>query len=96
MLGVSVTAPQGREWAVKPHPGGLGAAEGGFTTALGWFGAKWTVEGAGMVLHVDTPVGTTGEVVLPVKGTVSVDGRRMAAVGGVVQVVGGKHTVVVK
>lgn len=90
VLGLSATAPQGRQWAVKPHPSGLAAAEGGFTTALGWYGAKWTAEEMGMVLDVDTPVGTAGEVVLPLEGQVTIDGENATAIGGVVQVMRGR------
>ncbi|KAF9007092.1 Six-hairpin glycosidase-like protein [Cyathus striatus] len=52
ILGLTVTSPQGGTWQVAPH--------GGFETALGWFGVKWTLEGNTLQLSIDTPKGTSG------------------------------------
>ncbi|PPQ92306.1 LOW QUALITY PROTEIN: hypothetical protein CVT25_008597 [Psilocybe cyanescens] len=80
VLGLSLTAPQGKTWAIPSHiDGGLPAAEGGFDTNLGWFGVKWTAlsstsateSGGGdssverFSLSVDTPEGMSGVVTLP-------------------------------
>ncbi|KAJ7153315.1 Six-hairpin glycosidase [Mycena filopes] len=77
VLGLSVTAPQGAAWRLAPALAGLPRAEGGFTTALGWFGASWTVtvSTAGstttttttFTVNVDVPAGTKGVFVVPVE-----------------------------
>ena len=75
---------------------GLEAAEGGFETPLGWFGAKWslTAKGKTFTAELDVPVGTTGEVRVPIEGTVSVDGKRVKGnSSGFLRLKGGKHTV---
>ncbi|KAI0681905.1 Six-hairpin glycosidase-like protein [Cerioporus squamosus] len=81
VLGLTVTSPQGRTWQVAPHLSGLSAAEGGFTTPLGWFGVKWTAQQMrAFSLTVDVPEGTSGVVKLPVGGKVTIDGE-VRAVG---------------
>ena len=66
VLGLTVTSPQGATWQVAPHTSGLSAAEGGFTTPLGWFGAKWSKTSKGKFsLEIDVPEGTKGTVELP-------------------------------
>ncbi|KAF8209055.1 glycoside hydrolase family 78 protein [Mycena galopus ATCC 62051] len=107
VLGLSVTAPQGSEWLFSPNLAGLPSAQGGFETALGWFGASWTVSTHGAATtfsaSVDLPVGTTGVFVVPpeLRGAsrgvaVTVNGKK-AAVGtnNSVALTGGNHTVVV-
>ena len=93
VLGLTVTSPQGQTWSFDPHMSGLEAAEGGFETPLGWFGAKWslTAKGKTFTAELDVPVGTTGEVRVPIKGAVSVDGRRVK--GNALHLKGGKHIV---
>ncbi|KAI0752003.1 Six-hairpin glycosidase [Fomes fomentarius] len=94
VLGLTVTSPQGQTWQVAPHLSGLSAAEGGFTTPLGWFGVKWEKTRKQFKLEIDVPKGTVGEVKMPVEGWVSVDGRVTRAVKGQsVRLVGGKHIV---
>ncbi|KAA1466954.1 glycoside hydrolase family 78 protein [Dentipellis sp. KUC8613] len=97
VAGLTVTAPQGREWSVAPHLSGLSAAEGGFETPLGWFGARWNASSSAFVLSIDVPKGTKGVVRLPKAGHTTVDGRR-ATVGGdlTLSLAGGKHSVSVK
>ncbi|KAI0706032.1 Six-hairpin glycosidase [Cerioporus squamosus] len=87
----------GRTWQVAPHLSGLSAAEGGFTTPLGWFGVKWTAQQKrAFSLTVDVPEGTSGVVKLPVGGKVTIDGEvRAVGEGGGVQLAGGKHAIVV-
>lgn len=86
MLGLSVTAPAGRGWRLAPAFGDLGAVEGGFTTGLGKFSAKWSVRRGSdgtvesYVLEWSVPQDTTGEVVLPCPQTgalprIEVDGE---------------------
>ena len=96
VLGLTVTSPQGATWALAPHPTGLPAAEGGFSTPFGWFGANWREAGGAFTMGVDVPAGTNGVVRVPsgVRGMVRVDGRAVGGVGEV-WVQGGKHTIVV-
>ena len=106
VLGLTVTSPQGLTWQVAPQPGGLTDVEGGFETGLGWFGVKWMISGGGkqMQLQLDTPVGTSGTVVVPsgFTGAVTMDGKAIANVSkGVngskkLQVQGGKHVVMAR
>lgn len=110
VLGLTVTAPKGLAWSVAPHiDGGLPAAEGGFSTALGWFGVKWklstsTREGKKthvFTLKITTPKGTNGTFVLPpMQGNVSsitIDGKKLSAstASGDVAVDGGTRNIVV-
>ncbi|KAJ7881488.1 glycoside hydrolase family 78 protein [Mycena olivaceomarginata] len=107
VLGLSVTAPQGAEWLLSPSLAGLPRAEGGFETALGWFGAKWSVATNGstttFTANVTVPAGTKGVFVVPpeLRGasrgvSVTVDGKKAAtAADSSVAVSGGTHTVVV-
>ncbi|KAJ7092292.1 Six-hairpin glycosidase [Mycena belliarum] len=103
VLGLSVTAPQGTQWLMSPRLAGLPRAEGGFETALGWFGAKWSVKmrGATTTLNVelDVPRGTKGSFELPeeLRGAryVTVDGRKTGiGSASIVDLSGGKHTLV--
>ncbi|CAK5271688.1 unnamed protein product [Mycena citricolor] len=97
VLGLSVTKVQGSEWSFAPSLAGLPAAEGGFETPLGWFGAKWTWNGKKFSAQLDVPAGTTGLVVLPSEvagGSVQVDGKRAPAFEGPhFTLAGGKHKI---
>ena len=82
VLGLSVVGREGTEWSLAPQFGDLEHAEGGFTTGLGKFQAKWKVEDGGKryVLEWSVPSGTTGVVVLPAlpagrKGVVRLNGK---------------------
>ena len=93
----------GQMWVLEPHLSGLTAAEGGFETPLGWFGAKWRLtegrNGETLIVNLNTPSGTNGRVVVPTgaKGTVvTVDQRREEiGVDGSVVVRGGGHTITI-
>jgi hypothetical protein len=77
LLGLSVTKPLGQEWLLKPiveEGMGVDAAQGGFETSLGWFGANWTWSSGTFELGVTTPVGTRGQVVLPNGNQQTVEG----------------------
>jgi len=76
-----VVEPAGRKWVVEPRFGDLMRAQAGFVTGLGKLRVGWEKEkgGVGYGVVVETPVGTNGEVRLPVDGlggnaTVVVDG----------------------
>ena len=66
VFGLDVLGPAGSVWRLAPQMGDLSFAEGGFTTVLGTFSAKWTVNGSAVWLSWDTPADTMGSVVLPV------------------------------
>ncbi|ORY61294.1 Six-hairpin glycosidase-like protein [Pseudomassariella vexata] len=66
ILGLSITGRAGKTWRLAPQPGDLTSAEGGFTTKLGEFSARWSLDANGSFkLDYQTPEGTTGDVVLP-------------------------------
>lgn len=67
IVGLRVTERLGSEWELEPQFGDLTHAEGGFTTGLGKFSAKWNIEDGGRryVLKWDVPVGTEGVVKIP-------------------------------
>jgi hypothetical protein len=98
VLGLTVITPQGATWAVAPHLSGLTAAEGGFTTPLGWFGVAWALDADTNVLtvNVTTPSGTKGVFTSPVNGTAVIDGAQTieVEVGTEIAVGGGKHAIV--
>ncbi|KAL5327625.1 hypothetical protein ACEPPN_005326 [Leptodophora sp. 'Broadleaf-Isolate-01'] len=108
VVGLTVTAPGGREWNLQPQFGDLSEAEGGFTTPLGRFTAKWELVKGGYTLAWGAPVGTKGAVVLPGSergvGRLMVDGRErvvqpqdISAKDGMVRIMvdGGEHSLVV-
>ncbi|OSD03796.1 glycoside hydrolase family 78 protein [Trametes coccinea BRFM310] len=94
VLGLTVTSPQGKTWSIAPHTAGLPAAEGGFTTPLGWFGAKWSLKRGAFALDIDVPEGTSGIVRLPFAGRVVVDGKeRGVTERGPLELDGGRHAI---
>ncbi|KAI0684564.1 glycoside hydrolase family 78 protein [Cytidiella melzeri] len=96
VLGLQVTSPQGRTWALQPHTSGLSQAEGGFETPLGWYGIQWEMDekNTTLTINVDTPHGTTGTLALPSATKVIIDGRVQTTTGGnSVSLAGGKHIV---
>ena len=98
VLGLQVTSPQGRTWSLQPHTSGLSRAEGGFTTPLGWFGVQWKIDDKNTLsITVDTPIGTTGTLVVPSAVEVTIDGNHQLRTGGTgvaITLAGGKHNVV--
>jgi hypothetical protein len=67
VVGLRVTERLGSRWELEPQFGDLTHAEGGFTTKLGKFSAKWEIEDGGerYVLSWEVPVGTEGLVTIP-------------------------------
>ncbi|GKT45320.1 uncharacterized protein ColSpa_05501 [Colletotrichum spaethianum] len=64
LVGLRVTRPAGAGWSLKPVFGEVPEAQAGFTTVLGRFSAKWTVEGGVAAVEWDVPEGTRGWVEL--------------------------------
>ncbi|KAI0370991.1 Six-hairpin glycosidase [Pilatotrama ljubarskyi] len=96
VLGLTVTSPQGLTWSVAPHTSGLSAAEGGFTTPLGWFGVKWSLQKRTFSLSIGVPEGTSGSVKLPFSGKVVINGKATrVGENETLQMSGGKHVVLV-
>ncbi|KAF3934133.1 hypothetical protein ABW20_dc0100506 [Dactylellina cionopaga] len=60
ILGIKFTSPMGYTWKIEPHFVDLEWAEGGYATEIGKFSVKWEKGGQ---LQVQTPEGTSGEVV---------------------------------
>ncbi|KAE9386521.1 Six-hairpin glycosidase [Gymnopus androsaceus JB14] len=97
VVGLTVTLPQGATWSVAPVLSGLSAAEGGFETGLGWFGANWTVaDNTTFTLMIDTPSGTNGTVTLPASGEVEVDGMDITVNRTQLDLAGGSHVIVLQ
>jgi hypothetical protein len=71
IVGLDVVEPGGSRWTLSPQIGDLSFAEGGFTTALGKFQARWEVvagqAGDGTCMNVSwtVPAETRGMVTLP-------------------------------
>jgi Bacterial alpha-L-rhamnosidase C-terminal domain len=80
VLGLQLISPGGVEWVLAPQFGDLTSVEGGFTTNLGKFSAKWVLNSTGYTLEYDTPTATTGTLVLPAGSspTVTLDGMEYA------------------
>lgn len=96
VLGLTVTSPQGRTWSVAPHISGLQSAEGGFETPLGWYGVEWTLTAKDFHLTLDTPAGSSGIIMLPVSGTVFVNGDLMQIAHMPLFLNGGRHAILVQ
>jgi hypothetical protein len=71
------------------------AAQGSFETALGQFVASWSNSTVGFQVNVTAPEGTSGVVILPVKGVGSVDGEQTEVPAGGLMLEGGSHTITV-
>lgn len=76
---------------------GLTAAQGGFETDLGWFGANWTLtDNTTFTLMIDTPIGTNGTVGLPAVGEIEVDGQEVVGNGTELNLAGGPHVILLQ
>ena len=62
---------------LAPQFGDLTSVEGGFTTNLGKFSAKWTLSASGYSLEYGMPTATNGTLVLPAGSTsnITLDGK---------------------
>jgi len=108
VLGLRPMEPAGKTWTFEPHPGDLKTVQGGFTTGLGIFQARWLSDGQSHIIAVDlnVPKGSSGVILLPLAegATVFLDGRpatgmtthsasRGAIIGTISDITGGHHTV---
>ncbi|RDW88022.1 alpha-L-rhamnosidase protein [Coleophoma cylindrospora] len=68
VVGITLTSPGGKTWALKPQFGDLDSAQGGFTTPLGMFSASWSLmaNNSGLTLSYDMPMESSGLVSVPV------------------------------
>ncbi|CAK5265870.1 unnamed protein product [Mycena citricolor] len=97
LLGIQLQTPLGATWSVSPILSGLLAAEGGLETGLGFFGVKWAVTGSKndtLTVELQTPAASSGSVVLPGVGPLTVDGHVQASSAGSAELAGGSHVVV--
>lgn len=65
VVGLRPTAPGGAQWVLAPQFGDLAWAQGGFTTPLGKYSAKWALNTSGYTLEYDVPTNTSGILMLP-------------------------------
>ncbi|QKX55422.1 uncharacterized protein TRUGW13939_02515 [Talaromyces rugulosus] len=65
VVGMRPTAPGGAQWALAPQFGDLSRAEGGFTTPLGKYSARWILNRSGYTLEYDVPTNSNGILMLP-------------------------------
>lgn len=65
VVGLRPTAPGGAQWTLEPQFGDLARAEGGFTSPLGKFSAKWALNKTGYMLEYDVPTTSQGLLMLP-------------------------------
>jgi len=96
VVGLRVVGPAGQWWRLRPQFGDLEWCEGGFTTSLGKYQAKWNrTAGAEYSLSYYAPEGTVGSVELPLVGnqtfpTLFVDGERIPRRSNTVSMDGGR------
>lgn len=64
IVGLTVTAPGGMQWALAPQFADLSHAEAGFTTPTGKFSAKWNLNDDGYSLSWDVPTETSGIITI--------------------------------
>ncbi|KAF2398719.1 Six-hairpin glycosidase [Trichodelitschia bisporula] len=104
IAGLDVIERLGRRWSVRPQFGDLRFAEAGFVTRLGKFRTGWRKVEGGYDVEIETPVGTEGDVVLPVLSagvmpTVMVNGaaaRARLAAGVEMVLPGGRYNITVR
>ena len=77
VVGIQLLSPGGATWMLAPQFGDLTSVEGGFTTNLGKFSAKWTLSASGYSLEYGMPTATNGTLVLPAGSTsnITLDGK---------------------
>ncbi|GJJ14884.1 hypothetical protein Clacol_009153 [Clathrus columnatus] len=68
VAGIQLTGPAGKTWMIQPQPGNLTEVEGGLSTNLGKFSVAYTVSPNSFAMQFETPVGTSGSVMIPTFG----------------------------
>ena len=66
--GIQLLSAAGATWAIAPQVGDLTHVDSGFSTALGLFSSKWSLNGTAFRLEISTPQGTTGSIGIPLPG----------------------------
>ena len=66
--GIQLLSAAGATWAIAPQVGDLTHVDSGFSTTLGLFSSKWSLNGTVFRLEISTPQGTTGSVGIPLPG----------------------------
>ena len=62
--GLRITAPAGKTWIIEPQLANLTDVSAGFTTTLGAYSVNITVNAGEMAIAFDTPLSTSGMVVI--------------------------------
>ena len=81
VAGIQLLSAGGKTWRIAPGLGDLKHVDAGFSTSLGFFGAKTQMDGRELQMEFEAPQGTNGEVKVPLpacKGRAvmeEVDGR---------------------
>ncbi|KAH7384304.1 Six-hairpin glycosidase-like protein [Phaeosphaeria sp. MPI-PUGE-AT-0046c] len=68
VAGIQLVSAGGMEWRVQPQLGDLKHVHAGFRTEVGLFEARTEVGDGRVEMEIETPVGTKGEVVVPLLG----------------------------
>lgn len=68
MAGIQITGPAGKEWVIQPQPGNLTEVQGGLSTNLGEFAVAYSVSPNTFSMEFQTPIGTSGSVMIPTFG----------------------------
>jgi hypothetical protein len=68
VAGIQLLSAGGKTWRVAPDLGDLKHVDAGFSTSLGFFGAKASVSEGTLEMEFEAPRGTTGEVRIPLMG----------------------------
>jgi hypothetical protein len=66
VAGIQLLSAGGKTWRIAPELGDLKHVDAGFSTSVGFFGAKTTQLDGAVELEFQTPQGTRGEVRVPV------------------------------
>ena len=66
--GIRLLGPAGATWAIAPQVGDLKHVDVGFSTTLGRFSSKWSINGTTFRIQISTLKGTTGTVAVPLPG----------------------------
>jgi hypothetical protein len=65
VAGIQLVREGGREWRIKPELGDLKHVDAGFSTDVGFFGARTEIGDGKIEMEFETPSGTKGEVQVP-------------------------------